>query len=348
MPRRALDPGSSTASPGLSPAGSLEALAARAGVTFTHLAQAHTHAAEKIVQARAALTPHAPHDVSIVMFGSWARGELTEGSDNDWAILTPTRRSKDEDVDDLAARCQEMFNEDGKAPGSQALFGVPFEWRPLATKIGLDKDTNRNLTRRMLTLLESVPLTGPARDHCWQAILDRYLQGIKNHWPPRFLLNDTIRYWRTICVDFEGKHKGSGGDDPKWVMRNAKLRTSRKMLFAGGLIPTLFCRLRKREEIPGFLAAQFSAPASDRVAWAFLELGLVDEGARCLTAYDEWIGLLQQKEFRGAMAELRADTRKASPEFALVRDIGERLDGGLLALLFDSGLGADARRFLVL
>jgi predicted nucleotidyltransferase len=27
------------------------------------------------------------------MYGSWARGELTEASDNDWAILTPDGRT---------------------------------------------------------------------------------------------------------------------------------------------------------------------------------------------------------------------------------------------------------------
>ncbi len=175
------------------------------------------------------------------MFGSWARGELTEGSDNDWAILTPEGREADTDVQSLAASCREIFNETGKAPGAQDVFGIPFAWSPLADEIGLDKDSNTNLTRRMLTLLESVALTGTARDECWREILDRYLRrGVKDHWPPRFLLNDTIRYWRTICVDFEGKHKTSGGDDPKWVTRNAKLRTSRKILFAGGLLPVLF------------------------------------------------------------------------------------------------------------
>jgi predicted nucleotidyltransferase len=117
------------------------------------------------------------------MFGSWGRGELTAGSDYDWAILTPTGRDEDDDVVRLAARCREMFNDDGKAPGAQAVFGLPFAWAALPEKIGLDEDSNKNLTRRMLTLLESVALTGHVRDECWHAILDRYLAwGVKD--PP--------------------------------------------------------------------------------------------------------------------------------------------------------------------
>ena len=301
-----------------------------------------------MAEATGELARDAPADVSVTMFGSWARGELTAGSDNDWAILTPDGRETDEDVLTLAQRCRELFNEGAGAPGAQAVFGLPFAWPRLPRDVGLDEDTNTNLTRRMLTLLESVAITGPAREECWRAIFDRYLErGIRDHWPPRFLLNDTIRYWRTICVDFEGKHASTGGEDPKWVMRNAKLRTSRTMLFAGGLLPVLFCRLREEGEIAAFLEDQLAAPPVDRVAWAFMELGLLDEGVRCLGAYDEWISLLQDPSSRQELSALRADTRDASPVFGQVRSIGQRLQFGLLSLLFDSDLGPEARRFLV-
>jgi predicted nucleotidyltransferase len=341
-----MDPRSTSGS--LSPAGSLERLAERGGTTFPHLLAARELADRRIAEARASFALIAPPDVSVTLFGSFARRELTEGSDNDWAILTPTGRVKAPDVLELAAVCRERFNEDDKAPGSQDLFGLPFAWPRLAQYVGLDADSNTNLTRRMLTLLESVPITGHARDDCWRAIFDRYMKrGVRDHRPPRFLLNDTIRYWRTICVDFEGKHAETGGSDSKWVMRNAKLRTSRTMLFAGGLLPVLFCRLREQDEIPVFLEQQFAAPPVDRVAWAFLELGMEDEGGRCLSAYDEWVAMLQDDAVRDAIGELRADSRDASPVFQQVRDIGRRLQSGLVALLFNSDLAPASRTFLV-
>src|SRR5262249_49463149 len=155
--------------------------------------------------------------------------------------------------------------------GSQQVFGVPFDNHTLVHNIGLDEDTNRNLTRRMLLLLESRELAGTAHRECWDAVLQRYLRfGIKNYRPPRFLLNDVVRYWRTICVDFEGKHRDTGEDDPKWVTRNAKLRTSRKMLFVGGLVPILLCHLHSEKEIPAFLTLWLTATPSDRLASAFL------------------------------------------------------------------------------
>lgn len=284
----------------------------------------------------------------MTLFGSWARGEYTEYSDDDFAVIFEGSPSDDE-VRRALASARKRLGVDGRKPGSQEIFGVAFGSAALAERIGLDEDTNTNLTRRMLLLLESRPLTGrDVWERCRQRVLGAYLHhGVKHYRPPRFLLNDIVRYWRTIGVDFEGKHRGSGGDDSKWVTRNAKLRTSRKVLFAGGLLPVLLCHTKAAEEMEAYLAAHLAATPTDRLAAAFLALGAADEGARALGAYDDFLGLLREPAVREELSRLRADTRDESPVFQQIRTLGERLEAGLLALLFETRLAPVSRRYCV-
>lgn len=332
------------------PRGSLERLQEAAGAPFAHLGDAAAYTARELEAKVAALAEGGlSADISIVVFGSWARNELTEGSDDDWAVLVGREFADyDHDVVRAMALAQDHLGGDERRPGSQAVFGVPFDIDGLVTNVGLDADTNRNLTRRMLLLLESRELAGSIHTGSWSAILDRYLRfGIKNNRPPRFLLNDLVRYWRTICVDFEGKHRDTGGADPKWVTRNAKLRTSRKLLFAGGLIPILLCHLRQEDEMARFLTSWLTATPSDRLAAAFLHYDAIDEGVRTFAAYDRWIAIMQDSVKRAELKELRAATRDGSELWQEIRSIGEELQRGLNVLLFDTPLSRLAPQYAI-
>jgi hypothetical protein len=275
--------------------------------------------------------------------------ELTPHSDDDWAIVY--REGADRQAIDAALEAAAGRLGQGTAkPGSQEIFGQSFPFEPLVTYVGLDDDSNTNLTRRMLLLLESVPLSGTDFwQAAWDQVLARYLErGLKSHRPPRFLLNDLVRYWRTMCVDFEGKHPlGGDGGDPKWVTRNAKLRTSRKILFAGGLIPVLLCHLRESSEMKEFLSVQLHVPPVDRLAAAFVALNRVDEGARTLSAYDAWLAILENETSRKELLSLTEADRDASPLFGEIRSLGRQIDRGLLALLFDTDLGPISRSFTI-
>jgi hypothetical protein len=149
----------------------------------------------------------------------------------------------------------------------------------------------------------------------------------------RFLLNDVVRYWRTICVDFAGKeHEGPG----KWGLRNAKRRTSRKILFAGGLLPVLECFRYDSEEMRGYLEAQLEMVPGDRIAQCFLVHDAVEPGARAFGAYDEFIRLMNDEAFRLELSEVVRDTSAESAAFTDVRRIGRDLQDGLLALLYET------------
>ena len=270
-------------------------------------------------------------DATIVLTGSWGRREITSESDDDFMVLfegTPragARPSVGEAAEVLGAR----------PPGREEIFGTQVWLEDLREKIGRDEDSNANLTRRMLLILESVAVYDQAvHARSRRTLLAGYLEAnVKDHRPPRFLLNDLIRYWRTIAVDFESKMRDRKGEG--WGLRNAKLRLSRKALFAGGLLPVLECYRYSAADMLDYLAERMSVPPLDRIADAFVAHRAIDPGIRVLNAYDEFLGILDDAEKRQGLTELALADSQASPLFARIAELGKEFEAGLLALLFD-------------
>jgi hypothetical protein len=187
----------------------------------------------------------------------------------------------------------------------------------------------------MLLALESVPVMGePAWRGARDDIVHSYLgRRARDYRPPRFFLNDLVRYWRTVAVDFEGKDRAREGDG--WGLRNAKLRTSRKILFASGLLPLLECHRMPADDMPAFLTRELDVPATERIAAAFERYDAHEVGARTLAAYDRFVAVLDDPDARAALAALTEDTAGRSEDFAEARRLGDQVQAGLLSLLFD-------------
>lgn len=347
-----MDSGSSASSRLGDPAAALERLQERRAGSFPALLAARTYTERQLADRRRRLADVAcPEGVSVILFGSWARKELTAESDDDWAVLV--------DSDDLMGpaagverAARSIFGEGERKPGAQDIFGTRFCCDALVQQIGLEADSNTLLTRRMLLLLESVPVIGlDNHARCWDKVLSTYLdRGAKDFRPPRFLLNDVVRYWRTMCVDFEGKHWSVDATDPKWVTRNAKLRTSRKVLFAAGLVPLLACRHVPREEQVAFLSEQLRAVATDRLAEAFMsydEGSLADAGVRGLEVYDRFVSLMAEGDVRVQLRELRPEDRNASELWREIKELGDQLQQSLLTLLFGPTLSGLTRQYAI-
>jgi hypothetical protein len=272
-------------------------------------------------------------DVSVVLMGSWGRAEVTTGSDDDYMVLVNGAWRPDHEVNPSIEEVAKVFS---VKPGREGLFGEVVFCDYLEKRIGLQEDDNNNLSRRMLLLLESQAILGEETyRRAREKILDGYLRDAhKPKGPPRLLLNDLVRYWRTICVDFAGKQRKRRGEG--WGIRNAKLRTSRKVLFAGGLLPVLECAVLTPLEMSEFLQDRLNMPPTDRLAQSFLDAGAHDVGGRTLGAYDEFIGLLNRKSFREALETLTRDDANDSEEFEQARLLGRKIQRGLLALLFET------------
>jgi hypothetical protein len=309
----------------------LHKLSEASGRSFPNLAGARDLTATRLAERRPLLQqlPH-DHDVAIVLMGSWGRSEVTSGSDDDYMVLV-TGEMRD-DVRPSKAEIEQILD---RAPGSQGIFGKPVQGQRLIEKIGLEDDSNNNLTRRMLFMLESTDASNSqVADVARDQLLVRYLdESVKNYRPPRFLLNDVIRYWRTMCVDFAGKeHEGP----EKWGLRNVKLRTARKVLFAGGLLPVFECARLPAEDMTEYLRDQLRMPPVDRIAEAFLRHDAADPGGRAIGAYDDFLGLLDDESSREELEALTRARAGESEVFARATRLGKELEHGLLALLFET------------
>ena len=332
----------------------LTLLEQRSDREFPAIAAARRRTAARLAE-RAALLGDIPihANAAVVLMGSWGRHELTTGSDDDYLVLVRglAPQSGWGDEQETAAKVAERFARDPGgfgAPGRQGVFAEVVYSGDLL-RVGLDDDTNTNLTRRMLLVLESVAachanvLAGVRLD----VIQDYLSDALRDRRPPRFLLNDLVRYWRTIGVDFVAKDRGRGGAG--WGLRNAKLRTSRKLLFASGLLPVLRCHELRAEQIAPFLAEQFAMPPTDRVADAFLRYDALAHGADALGAYDAFLASIDDDAVR---AELQAiggrGAADSSPRWREVAQLGAAIERALLALLFETELGSVTQRYAVL
>ncbi|MGH9279298.1 MAG: nucleotidyltransferase domain-containing protein, partial [Acidimicrobiales bacterium] len=150
--------------------------------------------------------------IGVVLTGSFARREVTDTSDCDFLVLVDglvphgliTRAIQQ--VNDLAR--EKRYGD----VGSQGVFGDFAIGTELMARIGLDADTNVNTTRRLLMLFESVSVfNDEVRERLIRQLLERYCtdydprssrSNIDRVNVPRFLLNDLVRYWRTMAVDF--------------------------------------------------------------------------------------------------------------------------------------------------
>lgn len=307
-------------------------LEAATGIQFQHVASARAETDRLLLERRERFASvDVDDDVTVVLTGSWGRREITSESDDDFMVLfegsarAGARPSVEEVAEVLGAR----------APGREDIFGAHVWLEDLQGKIGRDEDSNANLTRRMLLILESAPVCGEdVHARARRSLLAGYLEAnVKDHRPPRFLLNDIVRYWRTIAVDFESKMRARKGEG--WGLRNAKLRLSRKALFAGGLLPVLECYGHSADGMLGYLDERMSVPPLDRIADAFVDHQALDPGVRALTAYDEFLSILDDSEQRHELSGLGVLEGRESSLFTRVAELGKEFEAGLLALLFD-------------
>lgn len=180
--------------------------------------------------------------ISVFCVGSLARGEVGAKSDLDVFVTADAASTE------LRSRLCEYTLFAELINLNRALELPPFSndgqylkvnfLEDLKRQTGSPLDDSENLfTPRMLLVLESEPLLH-------QEIYDRHLRAVIAHYyrdqagkrsfRPLFLLNDILRYWRTLCLNYEERRH-----DPSkpWRKKNVNLKFSRMVTVFSMVLP---------------------------------------------------------------------------------------------------------------
>ncbi len=288
-------------------------------------------------------------DTDVLLTGSIARREVTKDSDCDYLVLSSGTPSPVQIADIFKVVNKKREDLELIEVGSQGYFADFVSSTELFLKIGLDRDSNINTTRRFSVLLESLSvLNEEVRKSTIIKILERYcLQYATRDMTdpitvPRFLANDLIRYWRTIAVDFEAKRWRDFNQG--WGLRYAKLLSSRKLLFAGSLVALLLTNKalsgatdsdERYDQLIEYLLDQFEKPPLARLSAAYPHVNAQSRShiASVLLCYDEILGLL---DTRGVRKDIK--TSSSSDESHRVTVLSNSIHSSLERIFFEDDL----------
>jgi hypothetical protein len=113
---------------------------------------------------------------------------------------------------------------------------------------GREDDYRNHFTARMLLLLESFPLINTdLYEQAARTIIEAYFRDYPDHtadFKPVFLINDVLRFWKTLCLNYEhrrNKPEESPDVKRKQQVKNFKLKFSRLLTCFGTIVG--ICRL---------------------------------------------------------------------------------------------------------
>jgi predicted nucleotidyltransferase len=333
-------------------------LCSRDGTRWEAIRSARSKARHRREKLRNEFRQVVRSDMELIVFGSLAREEWTSGSDIDWSLLVDGQTAPG-DMRIAKSIEAHLTEAKWKKPGPSGVFGSLCFSHSLVHDIGGMADTHVNTTRRILLLLESASIgDSTVRDRVIRAILARYLEEDTHFHPsndyrsfiPRFLLNDIVRYWRTIAVDYANKTREQ--NNKRWALRNIKLRMSRKLTFVSGLLMCFVCHLKqgrisngkKPAEIDDesnlrfidFLVVMMNKTPLEVLADILLERKITTNTSRKIfNNYNTFLETIDVKKNREQLESLTYEQAKSDKLFNSLRVTSQQFQEGLRHVFFE-------------
>lgn len=326
----------------------------RLGKNWAAISAARTTTNELLSELASALEDLGDPNYSIVVTGSLGRGEATRDSDADWFLLVDGPSNPDHAglARAVAARISKIVP---TPVGPTGTFGEIVVSHDLIHYMAGTRDSNENLTRRILLLSESRALSNDiVRERVIRNILTRYVvydrsvpsKSGKRSLVPHFLLNDVVRYWRTIASDYASKmwERNRAG----WGMRNIKLRFSRKLLFLWGLIAAFSGELFPAPEVAAagtddehfrllaeHIRVQTDVPPLELLARVVEQAGDDAIADEIFTSYDHFLEVLSNPDSRKKLKAVRFEDAVTDETFDDLRETSRTFRKGVTSLFFN-------------
>ena len=210
---------------------------------------------------------------------------------------------------------------------------------------GPKDDFNNHFTARLLLLLESRPLYNePLHTEMMKNIIDCYFRDYpqrEDSFNPVFLTNDIIRFWRTMCLNYEHRRNLPEDDDAtknKNHLANLKLKFSR--------LVTCYATIALISIRPGIppneLLKSFLLPPFDRLTEVGRQIPDTAERINGIAESYSWFVKATDME-KSAMLKWIGDQNNRHDAFARGRAFGS----DIYELLVESIKDREVMRFLV-
>jgi predicted nucleotidyltransferase len=262
---------------------------------------------------------------SIVVAGSYGRMEASPESDLDYIIITEGENLGN--INKIRQKIIEIIK-DFKIPlpNDTGVFAQTRPKKQIIDIIGDMEDDLVSLAQRLLLIMETKAIYNEDLfKKTIDEILRKYLEYVIDD-PKKeaiFLLNDLIRYFRSIAVNYQYNF---WKDNAKWTIRNVKLRHSRILIYAGLLLLILNSSKNRTNKYEYIFKNIFLTPLEkiisvyrDNHDYNYYKL---------LGAYNIFLGRINNKEIRASL-QVDYEERYNNPYYSELKVTSDAFQGEL-------------------
>lgn len=286
-------------------------------LSHTRLQERMTYSKELLCRVREAVskkTNCGSSNLCVFAAGSLGRHETGQKSDLDVFLIADRRKidigregRREEGTVPNISRLDEIMTLSELIQVNQELQLEPFsgdgrylkiqEISDLLTGTGSSTDDSENFfTTRLLLLLESKCI---ANDELYnkaiKKIISMYFRDGRERegFKPLFLLNDILRYWRTLCLNYERSRNEPG---KPWWKKNLNLKFSRKLTIFSSVLAIIAGHIHDHN----YLYPLISKTPLERLAYSLDKIGddkFLSDFNVFLNNYEDFLAAKSNSEF---------------------------------------------------